>query len=281
MTSEELWLNLKNAEPSTQASGPGASTDCATLTAHYTRLYSEINPLVQGGKLDFRKIAERSGLKERKIREVLLSRLIPHNSVELVGHRAGFCFICSARIKETSFPEPLCITCLSMITRTIEDLYPPEQHAVASILSEGASADQKAEPMIPWEQYESILQEVTQYRQKYGLLEAETIVTMTPTQPSGDMPLDCRMDHNTVPADEPPTDLTEQDIEHPFQHDNEPENQDSPSDTVTSPKSPNNDVMRLLNSDETESEEGETLPINQPSSGPMRHFGFQKAKPRW
>lgn len=268
MARDELSSNIKSAAHAVGHHNCGPTQDNAALTAEYTRHYSQINPLLQGGKLDFRRISERAGLKERKVREVILFRLLPDNMVQLLGRKEGVCFICSKKFQETGFQEPLCLTCLGMISMTIGELYPDgwESNDLSSAASAPAppkaagttESAEPTEPMIPWGQYETALQEINQYRDQYGVLESAR--DKAETEVAIDAPQDAM---ESAPA------FTEM-------NPSEPASEGIPLETVTRHEAPN-DVLHLLNLDDSPEDD---FAFAETFHEPIRHFGFQRSKPR-
>lgn len=86
----------------------------------YAGFYERIYPAVQSILVDYAELAHRSGLKERRIREVLLYRLsgeVP----QLFGCEKGICYVCREGLYRRETTEPICLACLQKIDRAMED----------------------------------------------------------------------------------------------------------------------------------------------------------------
>ena len=107
------------AERLLRESSPAASRQGADPGAYekerYTDYYNRIYPLLKEGKLDFPMMAERTGFKERRIREALLFRLTAGEVLQLFGKQDGFCYLCNNRLLGLN-KEPFCLSCLEKIT---------------------------------------------------------------------------------------------------------------------------------------------------------------------
>ena len=68
-------------------------------------------------------MAERLGLRERRVRECMLFRLSSGAVMQLFGLRKGFCFVCEGRLFTPETPEPVCLRCLNAIERVLEERF--------------------------------------------------------------------------------------------------------------------------------------------------------------
>lgn len=82
----------------------------------YACYYNYLFSLIQDERLDYAKVAKRSGLKEHRIEEVLTFRLKPaRQNMQLFGYREGSCYVCSVKTHAGDPVEPVCLKCLQMI----------------------------------------------------------------------------------------------------------------------------------------------------------------------
>lgn len=153
---------------------------------HYQRIY----PLLTAGELDFNQVAKQAGLKERKIRDTLLSRLANDDMIQLFGHKEGICYVCASRMRGNFTKEPLCLQCIETIGKAILELYPPGQPTATSASSSPVPIPMKVvspnpslvnplpglppEAMVPKVQFDAVFRELQRYRDKYGPLDSNT-----------------------------------------------------------------------------------------------------------
>lgn len=96
-------------KPSDSEATAAEPTEKNQYTACYNRLY----PLLKGGQLDFPLLAEKTGFKERRIREMLQFRLGSGEVRHLFGLREHVCYLCDQPVPIPK--EPICLPCLEGI----------------------------------------------------------------------------------------------------------------------------------------------------------------------
>jgi hypothetical protein len=111
---------MSYAEKSQPNSRGGAQYDDATELIvvpnqknSYTTLYNRLYQLLKTGALDYTLLAQKTGFKERRIRDMLLFRLGSGEVRQLFGLQQGLCFLCSAPVLLPK--EPMCLSCLERI----------------------------------------------------------------------------------------------------------------------------------------------------------------------
>lgn len=111
---------MSHAEKSQPGSRGGAQYDDATelivvpnQKSSYTTLYNRLYQLLKTGALDYGMLAQKTGFKERRIRDMLLFRLGSGEVRQLFGLQPGQCFLCSAPVLLPK--EPMCLSCLEQI----------------------------------------------------------------------------------------------------------------------------------------------------------------------
>jgi hypothetical protein len=213
----------------------------------YTDCYNRILPLIRARQLDFGLVAKQAGMKERRVREVLLYRLMPGDMVQLLGRKEGICYLCFTRMHGLTNKEPLCLLCLRNITTAVEQVYAQGLTNQALPPEEFPAPPSSPIPVntVPWEQYEAVLQEVNQYRDKYG-----------PLLPAHEEALEATLSLDDAPAE--PATTPEQPVA---------------SDNQTDP------LLSLLGMDDSDEFTTETPPANG-NDAPIRHFGFQRIRAR-
>jgi hypothetical protein len=92
--------------------GEGFSAE-STGKSRYNSCYNRLYPLLKGGRLDFTLLAEKTGFKERRIREMLWFRLGAGEVRQLFGLREHVCYLCGKPVPVPK--EPLCLSCLEGI----------------------------------------------------------------------------------------------------------------------------------------------------------------------
>ncbi len=130
----------------------------------YGTFYDRLYQALQEGRLDFSVIAEKTGLKERRLREALLYRLT-NEVIQLFGQKPGVCYVCQGRLYQPSTQEPLCLKCLNQTAHAAQSIPKP-----ASLVKEVSGVDGAGEGsfvMISKPEYERMLKELDYYRQKY------------------------------------------------------------------------------------------------------------------
>jgi hypothetical protein len=202
---------------------PGQSSERKNeeIRDQYNYYYNRIYPLLKEGKLDFVRIAEKAGFKERRVRETLLFRLTTGEVLQLFGKKDGVCYICSRRLFSATTKEPMCLNCLQSLDTVIQELYLADlgeasanRHNDTEKTREFPEYEVESEPFepvpelaeplpaagdwVPREQYEILIEELNAYRQKYGPLEVPTRAKDPDSLPgTGSPPLDVFTD---VPA---------------------------------------------------------------------------------
>jgi len=128
MSNDELQKKLNNAKAQQQEYRESRSRDPRIVAERkkYQTLYNRIYPFLLRSDFDFAEVAEVTRLKERRLRDALLSRLALDNLVYLLGHQQGSCYACGLRIRSIYQDEPLCLPCLQSIEAAINSLYAPE-----------------------------------------------------------------------------------------------------------------------------------------------------------
>lgn len=258
MSSEDNRPNFKSTEALPPSETGGNSSRFEDIKAQeqqeqYNKHYQRMLSLLNEGLLDFKLIAKETGLKERKVRDTLLSRLTSSDMIQLFGHKEGICYICGTRMRGNFTQEPLCLLCIETIGSKVKELYPPEVKAAAPAPSREISTTETPAAIssietVPKEEFEAILNEVHRYRDKYG-------------------PMD-----SPPPEDTPDSSMQDMDLE--------AENTKPPEAKI-----PSADAFEILHIEEGTDDSEETLSqdpkANQSSpSEPIRHFGFQRLKSR-
>lgn len=216
MAFEDHRLELKKNDIQTATPSEHSSrykdTKETRIREQYELFYRQIFPILEKNTMNFKNIAEQTKLKERRIRETLLYRLIPDNSIQLIGYTAGYCYVCSNSMQSSTAQEPLCLSCLESIHGAIQNLYPSKSDisggadnpisgtGITSALDSDriaktldsileATSDGLETSNYPpntekrTDTYESLLNEVKIYREKYGPLDAETLAEGQTSQP--------------------------------------------------------------------------------------------------
>ena len=102
----------------------------------YAGFYERLYEYMQKGRLEFGYVAERLGLRERRVRECMLFRLSSGAVMQLFGLRKGFCFVCEGRLFTPETPEPVCLRCLNAIERVLEERFGSIEKAKTHFMSE-------------------------------------------------------------------------------------------------------------------------------------------------
>lgn len=109
----------------------------------YACYYNYLFSLIQDNRLAFDKVAKRTGLKERRLEEVLSFRLKPGNKPgQLFGYSENQCFVCNARMNSLGSREPVCLRCLQLVEKACLEI--EEDEALLSVPSSKPAAS-KAE----------------------------------------------------------------------------------------------------------------------------------------
>lgn len=249
----------------------------------YSYFYNRIYPLVKAQQIDYAQLAQQIGRKERRIREALLFRLGSGDVLQLFGRRDGFCYVCSCRIRTSQkSKEPICVTCLQSIDQALTHLYPAVNAAddeTLADLSPSAAPTSEASPpaiacndgalgatsgppptaslvMVPQPEYDTLLQELEHYRQQYGPLSPASGTAQSST--GGSLRVDPGLLAQRPEAGAAPAPLGSEteallailDL-------------DDTDVSLHAPFLP--DVQSLLHADTPE---------------PLRHFGFQRLRPK-
>jgi hypothetical protein len=297
MSSDEIWKNTYKPldSPATSSKETGESRFCDAKAMEqreiYENHYQRIYPLLTAGELDFTQLAKQTGLKERKIRDTLLSRLAHDDLIQLFGHKEGICYICASRMRGNFTHEPLCIPCIETIGQAIIELYPAQQNMISTVAipqitvpsNSTPSSDSNSNvlpampletpaPPFPQEEmvsktlFDAAQRELQRYRDKYGPLDDDLLD-------------DDEADHIDL-LDDPSNQLGELSTQ---------EEETSPEP----PKSTFGQTMRDILEAEDDSDELAEInhvtisPNDLPKTNdatsqtePIRHFGFQRLKIR-
>jgi len=132
MSSDELQQKLNHLKAQRESNAQPVDPRAQLERKKYHALYNRIFPHLQKQDFDFAEVADVTGLKERRIRDALVSRLALDDMVKLVGHNPGSCYVCGSRIRGAYTQEPFCMSCLGAVDTAISSLYPPEQSAKVS-----------------------------------------------------------------------------------------------------------------------------------------------------
>jgi hypothetical protein len=111
MAGEQRAMRYIDGRPKSSG-GEGLSAE-ATGKSRYNACYNRLYPLLKGGRLDFTLLAEKTGFKERRIRETLWFRLGAGEVRQLFGLREHVCYLCNKPVPVPK--EPLCLVCLEGI----------------------------------------------------------------------------------------------------------------------------------------------------------------------
>jgi hypothetical protein len=185
---------LKAAGAGTEAPDPLDPEEKGKYNALYNRLY----PALKMGTLNFPEMAEKTGFKERRIRETLLFRLSSGEVMQLFGLRIGICYFCGVQVQNRK--EPLCIPCLEKIeiasqaepeSKAIDEPVNPETETVSTStpVSNAPTAATKTitiaegDMLVHRREYEQMIQELLQYRALYGPLSDTISVVQRPEMP--------------------------------------------------------------------------------------------------
>lgn len=89
----------------------------------YAGFYERLYEYFHKGRIDFSYLADRLGLRERRIRECLMFRLSSGEVMQLFGLKKGVCFVCETRLFSRETPEPVCLRCLNAFEKLLEEQY--------------------------------------------------------------------------------------------------------------------------------------------------------------
>jgi hypothetical protein len=126
MSSDELQQKLMSLKAQREQTAQPIDPRVELERKKYFALYSRIFPNLQRPGFDFADVADAAGVKERRLRDALVSRLALDDMVHLVGHHPGACYVCGSRIRGFYTEEPFCMDCLSAVDTAISSLYPPD-----------------------------------------------------------------------------------------------------------------------------------------------------------
>lgn len=277
-----------NCQPGYELDQPPKDSREAWEKEQYACYYNYLFPLLKDERLPIDKIAKRTGLKERRIEEVLTHRLKPGGkSGQLFGHRENNCYVCNARMSTLTSREPVCIRCLQMIEKASLEIEEDEallrQSTAATTQTEAetntpplpgvdtppqasiAVETQAVETALPEEalsveQVRAIQQELNAYKQHFGPLPKPIpSITETPqaiteiSAPEEALP-EALSDSSPVPSvNEAMPNETEQLLQILYVDD-----KDLAKETT--------ELSDLI---------AQILPHN---NAPLRHFGFQRPK---
>lgn len=255
-SSNDRWNSPDSNSPQPALNGSVSALQADSKDAgedkRYAEYYERIYPLLRQGQLNFEKISAQAGMKERRVREILLYRLMPGDMVQVMGRKEGICYLCSTRMHGLLNKEPLCLLCLKNITLAVDSIHTQESelHTPDSDAIEPEQILPEPSPMgntVSLAQYEALLQELQQYRDKYGALPAPD--EDAPTRPivEATYEKDCLDDLPTKP---------------------QPICADETSDPL----------LNLLGMDNI-AEPPTGIPVSD-SNAPIRHYGFQRIRPR-
>jgi hypothetical protein len=150
--------------------------------ARYTHFYNQLYPRLKDTQFDFHQVADKTGFKERRIREILLYRLSSGEIMQLFGRRVGVCYICHSKMETRK--EPVCLRCLQSLDIAIKELYPePFVLVDTSDLTQPLAMLEGYKPeilSIPRQEYEQLLHENQYYRNLYG---PPNLATASPLEP--------------------------------------------------------------------------------------------------
>lgn len=280
-----------NCQPGYELDQPPKDSREAWEKEQYACYYNYLFPLFKEARLPIDKIAKRTGLKERRIEEVLTHRLKPGGkSGQLFGHRDNNCYVCNARMSSLTSREPICIRCLQMIEKASLEIEEDEallKHSTAAAtlteteidtpplpevdtlpqapIAEEAKPIEIALPVLPEEmlsaeQLRSMQQELNAYRQQFGPLPQSAVPLNETPQPEAEV---------SSPEEVPPEALNGASSEPPI-------SEALPNETEQ--------LLQILYVDDKDLAKETTelsdliaqiLPHN---NAPLRHFGFQRPK---
>jgi hypothetical protein len=246
----------------------------------YACYYNYLFSLIKNANLHYEEVGKRSGLNGQHIEEVLTFRLKPvRQNTQLIGHRAGSCYICKSKNQNSSPVEPVCLKCLKSIE--IACLEIEEDAALLTASSKPASSplsDERIvsevtgdlEPteanssMVPIALLQAAQTELAYYKAYFGNLppeaQLEVASAVLQAQSQEAQQKEVTLDRGLSPSIAPPAAANDEPI-------NETEqllqilavnDQDLASETA--------DLTHLLKT---------LLPEN---NAPLRHFGFQRSK---
>lgn len=124
----------------------------------YQSYYDRIYPHVKNRKIRFEQLAAKTGLRQRRLRECLLYRLMPGQVMQLFGLKKGFCYVCENQLFRESTTEPLCLKCLHRVDRVLNGR---DEEAEDLLL---ASDTIDVPEIITREDYEKLLNELHYYK---------------------------------------------------------------------------------------------------------------------
>lgn len=248
------------------AKDPQAGGSSDTLLEQYQYYYDRIYPLLKEGRLDFHRIAEKANLKERRVRETLLFRLGSGEVMQLFGGKDGYCFTCDCRIQSAAIKEPLCIGCLRLIDKVIQETSAsvqektpmPQDPANKVPFMETASL---MEETVPRALYEQALQELERYRERYGPIPQVESQDFLPS----------------IPPDEE-TDAESRAVDPVLEDSTETKHPDEPEQSELTLSFPDDDPFFEMLALEDEKVIAEISEAFLFSKDPIRHFGFQRMK---
>lgn len=282
-----------NCQPGHELDQPPKDSREAWEKEQYACYYNYLFPLLKEARLPIDKIAKRTGLKERRIEEVLTHRLkLGGKSGQLFGHRESNCYVCNARMSSLTSQEPICIRCLQLIEKASLEIEEDEAllrlstAATTQAEDETATTGTKAlpevvtspqtpvaeeakpteaalpvlsEPENAIEQMRSMQQELNAYRQHFGPLPqpatpiSETTQALAETSSPEEAPTKPLSEPPAPPVSEALSNETEQLLQILYVDDKD----------LAKEATELSDLIAQI------------LPHN---NAPLRHFGFQRPK---
>lgn len=248
----------------------------------YNYYYNRIYPLLKEGKLDFPHLAYKTGYKERRIRETLLFRLTTGEVMQLFGRKEDFCYICSRRMMSAN-KEPMCLSCLQALDEAIQDLQKVINSATSPLLAKQTTLEQEAafqtlhgeedfQDTVPRAEYEALKAQVARYQEKFGPLPEFS------PEPS----LLSRADTLTSPTGEHGVTAEEPIEASPLQSTTEaPDTEGNPEESATAEHDDTLLQLLYMNDQDVPVDSADLPPLDDlVTHEPIRHFGFQRLKPR-
>ncbi len=151
--------NSNNVQGKAAAVSPNEQLEKALFQEYYDPLFLQI----RNNTISYTVLSERTGFKERRIREALCYRLGVGDVRQLFGRQPGICYMCDQKM--ANLKEPVCMRCTTALS-----------HAATMVLSTGVGAfgTVSAQPEAPITvaafEYHAIMEELEAYRTLYGPL---------------------------------------------------------------------------------------------------------------
>jgi hypothetical protein len=183
--SQHEHSNKEHPSPKSKRDGQADS-----LAVQYNYYYDRIYPFLKEGKLDFPRLAAKTGLKERRIRETLLFRLSTGEVMQLFGRKDGFCYICGYKSHSPANKEPVCISCLKSLDTAIQEAHLAgiSLQSKKQTVTESPGLPEAAElpafqSNVPPAEPDPMMKELERYRQMFGPLPSQEV----PAAASGEL----------------------------------------------------------------------------------------------